>query len=272
MKILNSHVGRMYIITILLLLITTVISSYILNYIPYNLIISVTTCAVAELFLKKYYIKQKDSKIPFSGIITGFIIGLVAPVSGFIISILIASIAAVISKLFIKIKNVNIFNPAAFGLLVGLGVMLIGDQWWGSISYSIGAFTLPIALIFIVSAYESKRVPTALSFAIIFIIISFIFNADHSIDNLFTSIISINYLFAFLMITEPKTSPYRIYPQILYGAFIALLSYAIAYIGILYPYLIALLVANVIYAVYRRNGNRLMPKKTILHNTHTTIT
>ena len=174
MKILNSHIGRMYITTILLLLITTFFSSYILGYIPYNLIISITTCAIAELLLKKYYIKQKDTKIPFSGIITGFIIGLVAPASGFIISVIIASIAAVVSKLFIKIKSVNIFNPAAFGLLLGLGILLVGDQWWGSVSYNIGTFALPIAIIFIISAYESKRIPTALSFAFIFIIIRFL--------------------------------------------------------------------------------------------------
>ena len=260
----------MYITTILLLLITTFFSSYILGYIPYNLIISITTCAIAELLLKKYYIKQKDTKIPFSGIITGFIIGLVAPASGFIISVIIASIAAVVSKLFIKIKSVNIFNPAAFGLLLGLGILLVGDQWWGSVSYNIGTFALPIAIIFIISAYESKRIPTALSFAFIFIIISFIFNANHSINDLFISIISVNYLFAFLMITEPKTSPYKMYPQIMYGAFIALLSYMIAYIGILYPYLIALLVANVVYAFYRKNGNRLLPKK-LVHNKHAAI-
>ncbi len=271
MKILNSHVGRMYITTILLLLIITFISSYMLEYIPYNLIISIAICSITELLLKKYYIKQKDTKIPFSGIITGFIIGLVAPASGFIISIVVASIAAVISKLFIKIKSVNIFNPAAFGLFVGLGILLVGDQWWGSISYNIGTFALPIAIIFLISAYESKRIPIALSFAFVFIIISFVFNTALSINNLFVSIGSVNYLFAFLMITEPKTSPYKMYPQLLYGTFIALLSYAIAYIGILYPYLIALLVANVIYAFYRKNSNRLITKKTDTHHKHTVV-
>ena len=77
MKILNQHIARMYVITIILFIVVTAISSYDLKQPPYALIVAVALTSLIEVVVTKFYLKQ-NAKIPFSAIITGFIIGSVA--------------------------------------------------------------------------------------------------------------------------------------------------------------------------------------------------
>jgi Na+-translocating ferredoxin:NAD+ oxidoreductase RnfD subunit len=79
-----------------------------------------------------------------------------------------------------------------------------------------------------------------------------------SISAFETALLGLNCFFALLMLTEPKTSPNGGSAQIIYGAAVALMLFALAHSGIAYAYLIALLVGNVAYAVYRKSG-RVLP-------------
>ncbi len=69
----------MYVTAIVLLVFLAGVSSYMLHELPYALVVATLACAAIEIIARRYYQKQKF-RIPFSGIITGLIIGCVAPI------------------------------------------------------------------------------------------------------------------------------------------------------------------------------------------------
>lgn len=258
MKILGYSVGRMYVSVIILLVFLAGASAYLLRQFPYELLLAVFACAVIEILIRKYYQKQKF-KFPFSGIITGLIIGCVAPITVPFLPILVACIVAIVSKFFLKTKSGNIFNPAAIGLLA-LGLLSIGSSWWAATSIDIYGVAVSLAIVLVFAAYESRRLVLAFSFIIASILMSIWASPPLTAGNVAIAFISVNYLFAFLMLTEPKTSPPKAVAQAVYGVYVAVLYFLLVlllppslYLGALVIF-IALLVGNLTYAIYKKTG------------------
>lgn len=263
MKILGHTVGRMYISVIVLLLFLAGASAYLLRQFPYALIVSVAACAVIELVVRKYHQGHK-MQIPYSGIITGLIIGSVAPINVALVPLLIACLVAILSKFFIKVKSSNVFNPAALGLLVGLGIFSIGSSWWATTSVNIYGVALSLSIVLVIAAYESRRLMTAFAFIATLVLISVIASPPIGLGSLEIALISLNYFFAFLMLTEPKTSPAKPRAQAVYGIYVALVYFALIFVGAhsliigQTSIFIALLIGNLTYAIYRRQGHKLL--------------
>ncbi|MDE1768542.1 MAG: RnfABCDGE type electron transport complex subunit D [Candidatus Micrarchaeota archaeon] len=257
MKIFDQAIGAMYIWSIVLLLLLDIYSSYTLGQFPFGLILAVLVASIAEIAFTSYHLKH-NLKIPFSGIITGMIIGSVAPISVQPVAIAIACILAISSKFLIKIKGSNIFNPAALGMLVGLGIFSIGDEWWAASNVNLYSIAIPLAIILVISAYQAKRLITAFSFIVVATLVGVILSRHINIASLGFALLSVNYFFAFLMLTEPKTSPTKNMAQALYGVGIAIIYSILAISGVSYSYFVALLFGNAAYAIYRRRGHRLI--------------
>jgi Na+-translocating ferredoxin:NAD+ oxidoreductase RnfD subunit len=247
----------MYAWSIGLLAFLAVVSGYELRIIPFSLIFAAVACAAIDIGISGLYKKYK-LRLPVSGIITGMIIGSVAPFNASLLLILVASLIAIFSKYFITLKHVNIFNPATLGLIVALPLFGASDAWWTSTSVSAYGLAVPIAAVLVIAAYESRRLRTALSFIAVFLVLTMAFGRALSLSAFETALLGLNCFFALLMLTEPKTSPNGGNAQIIYGVAVALMLFALAHSGIAYAYLIALLVGNVAYAVYRKRG-RVLP-------------
>ncbi len=256
MKILSQHIARMYVLTIILFIAFVAASSYGLGLVPYALIVAVACASLVEAAIMVLYLKQK-AKIPFSAIITGFIIGAVAPINAPILLVIIASVIAILSKYFVRAKGTNIFNPATLGLLLSLAIFGMGDQWWAASSYNVYGLLISFTPLFIISAYEARRAISGLSFVVVTLVIGLILSKSGNIGSvgyLLTALFSVNYLFAFVMVADPKTSPHKNRLQFAFGASIAIISALLAVYGIPYPLLISLLIGNLAYAAYRSRG------------------
>jgi Na+-translocating ferredoxin:NAD+ oxidoreductase RnfD subunit len=258
MKILGQPVGWMYVLTIILLTALAAAASYASGVFPFPLLAAVIACSVAEILIAGFYFRR-TLKIPYSGIITGLIIGCVAPINAPLALILVASLAAILSKFFIKLRSGNIFNPASVGLLIALGIFSMGDAWWVSMNYSVFGLVIFLTPVLILSAYEARRLVLSLSFVVFIIILTLI--SAHSpagvLADTEAAALSVNYFFAFLMLPEPKTSPPKNSEQVVYGALIALLYFALSGSGIPYATFSALLLGNAIYALQRSYKNKL---------------
>ncbi|MGD0510492.1 MAG: RnfABCDGE type electron transport complex subunit D [Candidatus Micrarchaeaceae archaeon] len=258
MKVLGHSVGRMYVSVIILLLFLAAASAYLLGQFPYALVLATLACPVIEVLIRKYYQKQKF-RFPFSGIITGLIIGCVAPIAVPLLPILVACIAAVASKFFIKTKGANVFNPAAIGLLV-LGVLSIGSSWWAATSVNVYGVAVSLAIVLLFAAYESRRLVLAFAFIIASVLLSIAASPPLILGNVAIAFIGVNYFFAFLMLTEPKTSPAKIAEQAVYGVYVAVVYFLL--VALLPPSLyfsaiiifVALLIGNLTYALYKKVG------------------
>ncbi|HVA82965.1 MAG TPA: RnfABCDGE type electron transport complex subunit D [Candidatus Aquilonibacter sp.] len=254
MRILGQHIGAMYLWAIAILLSLAAFSSYTLGVFPVPLILAVIICSVVEVLVYKVH-KKHAIRIPYSGIITGLIIGSVAPYNAPLMAILVASVVATLTKVFVKTKHGNIFNPAVAGLLVGLAVFSIGDAWWTASSYGILGIAIPLSLLFVVAAYLAKRLLTAAAFVAVVVIISIATSSSAiSLFGIESAILNVNYFFALLMLADPKTSPHKNSAQIVYGVGIALISSLLIIGGIQYGLLLALLLGNLGYLLYRKIG------------------
>ncbi len=257
MKILNQPASNMHIWAIALLSILTAISSYTLHTFPSALTFAVAMAGLIEILIRKFYLKHAF-KIPYSGLITGLIIGSVAPINASLLLILIASLIAVVSKFFIQYKSSNIFNPATLGLIIALPIFGLGDAWWVASNYNIYGIAITLTPILIILAYEARRLPTALAFAGASFITALIMSIGSPLSPaaIAALLFSINYFFAFVMLIEPKTSPHNSYAQVAYGASLAILYMAFALFRLAYPLLAVLLLGNLFYLIYRKYGRR----------------
>jgi enediyne biosynthesis protein E5 len=248
MKIGAHHVASMYLIVIALLVALAGIAAYSAGIFPVSLVAAVLACILMELALVRA--QGKKLRLPMSAIITGLIIGSVAPITAPILLVILASAIAESTKFFIKLKSRNVFNPAAIGLLVALILFGVGDEWWASPSIHFHGLLVPLAGILIISAWQSRRLFVGLAAAAIATIGTAALSGFFEIG-LLTSALAVNYYFVFLMATDPKTSPNSIPGQILYGSMVSALALILIMAHVQYSLLIALALANLSYAAFR---------------------
>ena len=250
MKIGSHHVAWMYVVTIALLVAIAAVSAYLTGIFPTSLIVAVVACILIDLAVEAA--NGHKRRIPASSIITGLIIGSVAPITAPIFLVVAASLIAELTKFFIKAKGRNAFNPAAVGLLVALPLFGLGDEWWAASSIHAYGFVIPIAAILVLSAYEAKRLVAGLSAAAVAAVgMAAISGLGFSAGVIIASVLTVNYYFVFLMVADPKTSPNKPIGQLAYGVGVAALALFFVIAHVPYSLLIALVLANVCYAAFR---------------------
>jgi Na+-transporting NADH:ubiquinone oxidoreductase subunit NqrB len=254
MKLLGQPVAGMYVWAIALLCAMAFISSYSMHMVPLDLLVSVTTCTISDILITKFYFRRK-LRVPFSGIITGIILGSVAATTTPLTAIILACVVAIGSKAFIRIKSVNVFNPAALGLLVAILLFSTSDEWWASSAYNLAGIFISITPVMLILAYLSKRLTSSFSFVIASILLSVFLSPSSlslSVASVDAIIFSINFYLAFVMMADPKTSPSGRLQQAVFGASIAILLVAFGILRLPSPTLTALLVGNIGFALSKR--------------------
>lgn len=262
----TKYFQNMYYVTIAVLLIIAITASITFGS-PINLIVAVVTASVLDIAIKKLWLKRKPV-MPLSAIITGLIIGSVmvwknAPLSG----VLIATILAIFSKFAIRLKGSHIFNPAVFGVVISM-VLTVGH---GAAAIAHGASQVvagfapggfPIPLVFVplllFANYKVRKLWTSISYLITTALLFYFTGLANLnlliIQNIFKFLEVLPWYFAFIIVSEPRTSPYAKNEQILFGISIAILSILPLLILGFYSHILALaalLLGNLIYAVYR---------------------
>lgn len=257
----TRYFQNMYYVTIAVLLVVAIDSSITFGS-PINLIVAVLTASILDIAIKKLWLKRKPT-MPLSAIITGLIIGSVSlsvPVTG----VLIATILAIVSKFVIRLKGLHIFNPAVFGvvvsrlLTVGHGSAAISHGAQAVEGFAVGGFVVSLVFVplLIFASYTARKLWISIPFLIISALL-FYFTGLASLNplNIQNSIMFLEVLpwyFAFIIVSEPKTSPYVKKEQVVFGIGIAVISVLIQLLsGSHVGALMAILLGNLIYAVYR---------------------
>lgn len=190
--------------TIMLLIFLAAVSGYrygyenILGQMAAAVLLTGITNSVIE------YFRTKTLRISDSGLITGLIISMVlAPNSSLWLTGLI-SVLAIASKYILRLNNRPIFNPAAFGLMIGLIFFNSPLGWWGDYYHILTIIAGSILLI--KYAGHWKMIFAFLSTLSILILIRALISNSSVIDQLYLNV-SISSFFIFFMLTDPKTSP-----------------------------------------------------------------
>jgi Na+-translocating ferredoxin:NAD+ oxidoreductase RnfD subunit len=213
--------------------------------------------AVAALFDTAILrIRTGAWQLPSGAILTGLLIAMVlSPHEPWYVPAATALIA-VVSKYLCRTRNANVFNPAALALVATFYLFDTGQSWWGALP-EVTPAALPV--LFITGIFITDRVnkmPLVLvflaSYFLLFTATSF-FGAPAGVAEVFrTPDVQAVLFFAFFILTDPPTSPVKYPDQIVYGAIVALVSYAVfETAGAACYLLVGVLVANVWEAASR---------------------
>lgn len=259
MKTLSEYFKSMYVWASLLLLLCAAASSYAMKTFPANLFIAIAACALFDLTIKKLFLRR-GLGFPASAVITGTIIGSIAPLNALFVVVLVASAIAIASKYIIRIKQRHVFNPATLGLLIALFAFRLGDVWWAAAGINVLGFAIPLTLILIIAAYKADKIKASITFllitALLYAVTGFV-SVPFTASGLLSFAASMPYYFTFIMLVEPKTSPYMAKEQVVFGAAVALLTFALDYNSFRFPFFIALLAGNLVYSLHRSGLLRL---------------
>jgi Na+-translocating ferredoxin:NAD+ oxidoreductase RnfD subunit len=203
---------------------------------------------------------KKTWEFPSGAVLTAMIVAMVLRAQEPWYVTTITSIVAVLSKYVFRSRSANVFNPAALGIVATFYVFHTGQSWWGALT-NIG----PIGLIVLASAgwYIADRVnkmPLVLTFLgtyfLLFTVTAFVSDARWVAEIFRSPDLEAVMYFAFIILTDPPTSPAKYPDQIVCGAIVAAVSFAFfEWAGVVY-YLLAGVLAGNVWESWRRANRR----------------
>ncbi len=168
---------------------------------------------------------------PLSALITSYSLTLLLRTDVIAVAML-AAVIAIGSKFLVRVRGKHVFNPANVALV---SLMLLSDHAWISSgqwgSATIGA--LALACLGMLVLTRARRAETTIAFISAWAALLFgraLWLGDpltiplHQVQN------GALLIFAFFMISDPKTSPDAAPGRILYGALVAAVAYAIQFV------------------------------------------
>lgn len=245
MKYIDSLINRITMYRLLLYYLLAILAAAMvlsalgyLSYSPYAIVIS--TGLLVGLCYGFNYVFARIYDAPTnweSSILTGLILSLIitpaASIKG-IPFIIAAAGLAIASKYILAFRGKHIFNPAAVAVvLTSLGPQQSASWWVGS------TLLLPIVvvggLLIVRKIRRSAMVATFISVAIVSSISMAAFTGHDVVSTLQTALLHSSLFFlAFVMLTEPWTSPSTHRKRLVYAAVVGLLFSPLIHIGEVY--------------------------------------
>jgi Na+-transporting NADH:ubiquinone oxidoreductase subunit NqrB len=195
----------------------------------YNAVaILVTAMAVQFIGTKLAGLPSFDPRSPF---ITALSLTLLLR-TDFIVFAMLAAAIAIGSKFLIRVKGKHVFNPANVALIV---LMLVSDQVWVSSgqwgSTAIVAFAL--ACLGLIVLTHARRSETTIGFLVVYAAL-LIGRALWLEDPLSIPLHQIQngalLLFAFFMISDPKTTPNTVIGRYVFASIVASIAFTIQFV------------------------------------------
>lgn len=248
-----SGLVAMSVVALLLMIIGTI------SYSPIAFIVSLIVSVAVALASNKLFGWLFGVRVHSeSAAITGLIIALVfTPPVTFILGLklVLVIMIAMASKYVITIRNKHIFNPAAFGIVVGSVSGLAYATWWIATPAMIPiTFIVAIAIL-----YKTKR----LKMGVLFVAVSVgllglqaVIDGSISVDTFVSAVTSWPLLFvAGVMLSEPLTLPPRRCQQYIVAIIVGVLSVSAIHVGpLLMTPAFALIVGNIVAFYWGNRG------------------
>jgi Na+-translocating ferredoxin:NAD+ oxidoreductase RnfD subunit len=201
-----------------------------------TLLVAVASAVLVDSLI--LYLKTKSLQITESSIITGMIIGYVLSADEAWWKFVFAVAIAILAKHVIRFQKKHIFNPAAFGVLLTLVFFGAQTQWKGTYLWYI---LLPFGLYF---ARKVRKLEIILGYAVVSLLL---FGIQAALRHFpFWGVFGyFSYLYIFVMVIEPKTTPITSAAKYIFGAGTAALIFILTEAGVRFDAeLFSLLVMN----------------------------
>jgi len=171
----------------------------------------------------------------------------------------ITSVLAVLSKYIFRTRSANVFNPAALAIVATFYVFHPGQSWWGALpEVTPGVLVLVAAGVFITD--RVNKMPLVLTFLgvyfLLFTVTAFVRDPRWVSEIFRAPDLEAALFFAFIILTDPPTSPAKYPDQLICGTIVAVVSYVVfEWAGAVY-YLLAGVLAGNVWEAWRRVNRR----------------
>jgi Na+-translocating ferredoxin:NAD+ oxidoreductase RnfD subunit len=215
--------------------------------------VAITALAVGTsvlLDMCMWAIRRREFVAPSGAILTGLLIGAVlSPIEHWYVVMNTAAFA-ILSKHLIRTRWSNILNPAACGLVVSGLVLGHAESWWGALPDA-GLFgALEVLLLGLLVVQQINKFPLVLSFLgtyfLLFTLVTVLGDPSLATEVFRTPDVNAALFFALFMLDDPPTAPIRYGDQLVFGALVAAVAYAVLLrFGTVYYLSAGLLVGNI---------------------------
>jgi Na+-translocating ferredoxin:NAD+ oxidoreductase RnfD subunit len=219
---------------------------------------AVAISGVIDFFILRF--RKNVWEFPSGAVLTAMIVAMVlrAQEPWYVVSI--TSAFAVISKYIVRTRHANVFNPAALAIIASYYVFHTGQSWWGALTEV--PLWLQAALILggVFITDRVNKMPLVLTFLgvyfLLFTAASFIGNPRWVSEIYRSPDAEAALYFAFIILTDPPTSPAKYPDQFIFGTLVAVVSFAFfEWAGMVFFLLAGVLAGNV-WEAWRRVNRR----------------
>jgi Na+-translocating ferredoxin:NAD+ oxidoreductase RnfD subunit len=205
-------------------------------------------------------VRKNSWEFPSGAVLTAMIVAMVLRGQEPWYVTTITAVIAVISKYAFRSRTANVFNPAALAIVITFYVFHTGQSWWGALT-EVNPFVqivLLIAGVFITD--RVNKMPLVLAFLgtyfLLFTGTAFATDPRWVSEVFRPPDIEAVLFFAFIILTDPPTSPAKYPDQIACGVLVAVVSYGFfEWAGVVY-YLLAGVLAGNVWEAWRRVSRR----------------
>jgi Na+-translocating ferredoxin:NAD+ oxidoreductase RnfD subunit len=213
-----------------------------------GLVSSVLAAALLDAVILR--VREGAWNFPSGAILSAMIVAMVlSPHEPWHVPVL-TSLAAIASKYLVRGRSANVFNPAALAIVATSRIFDTGQSWWGALPdvHPAAVIVLFAAGIFITN--RVNKMPLVVTFLGVYFSLFTVtaFAADPAgVAEIFRAPDAQAVLFfAFIILTDPPTSPVKYRDQVICGLLVASVSYAVfELLGAVTYLLIAVLVGNI---------------------------
>jgi len=205
-------------------------------------------------------VRKNVWEFPSGAVLTAMIVAMVLRAQEPWYVVAITSVAAVVSKYLFRSRHANVFNPAALAIVISFYVFHTGQSWWGALTeVPLWAQAVLLAAgIFITD--RVNKLPLVLAFLgtyfLLFTVMAFAGDPRWVAEIYRSPDAEAALFFAFIILTDPPTSPAKYPDQIICGVMVAVVSFAFfERAGVVYYLLAGVLVGNV-WESWRRVNRR----------------
>ena len=206
--------------------------------------VAVITSAVSDSLY--CFLKTRKLKITESSLITGLIIGFVLSSAAEWWIFVLSGLFAISSKHLVRLKGKHIFNPAAIGVFLVVVLFNQSTRWHGAYSWFL---IIPFGLYIV---WQSRKVSIVSVYFLMYIFLWGI-QSYYSKMPFIDKVHYANYFFIFVMLIEPKTSPYYLREKITFGLIVSIGAFLLYFSG--FPYdadIPALLIGNLLFRLHNQ--------------------
>ena len=205
-------------------------------------------------------VRSGEWQFPSGAVLTAMIVAMVLRVQEPWYITAAVSVFAVVSKYVIRSRAANVFNPAALAIVVSYYVFHTGQSWWGALPMVRPVLQLVLLAGGLYITERVNKIPLVLaflgSFYLLFTITAYLGDPGLVAEVYRAPDLQAAVFFATIILTDPPTSPAKAADQIVCGAIVAVVSFAIFMrLGVAYYMLAGVLVGN-IYEAWRRVNRR----------------